>query len=225
MSRVPVVDLAGSGAVGGLVALGALDQGLGLQVLRATFVSNVVSTTAVGAGGDTGALEGLLQGLRGIDQSGHRISRDQTSAGGGAGLESREGGALDLVESSLNTVELLEANIGLLGLCEVSLSLLDDASLLQSLVALLLGGVGGGGLKGQGGEGIVGVGKGTSVGVGGRDKGLEVVKSVLSVVGGVVNVSEGGVVLDVDRLAGQSLLQILVAKLWGIDKEKAKVSE
>lgn len=50
--------------------------------------------------------------------------------------------------------------------------------------------------------------------MGDLDEFLEVVEGVGGLVGGIVDVSEGRVVLDVDGLGRQSLLQILIAGLF-----------
>lgn len=211
---VPVGDLAWSGAVGDLVALGALEESLGLELLGAALVGNVVVATAVGAGEETGGLEGLLQGLGSLQES-RGLSRLESSVAAGAtGLEGHEGSALDLVEGSDNAVELLEAEIGALGLLEVHLGLLEERDLLEGLVALLLGRARGDRLESEGGQGVVGVRQGAGIGVGSLDKGLEVGDGLLGLVGGVVDVSEHGVVLDIAGLNLQSLLQILVAALF-----------
>jgi hypothetical protein len=213
VSRVPVGDLARSGAVNSLVALGTLDQGLRLQLGSTALVSHVVATTTVGARGSARVLEVLLQLFRSLNQSGHRIAGDHTSTGSRTSHESLVSSLLDIVESSLDTIKFLETNISLLSLLEVSLGLLDDVGLLQSLVGLLLGSTSRSRLKGQSGKSIVGVGESTGIGVSNLNKGLEVVKSIVSLVGGVVDVSEGRVVLDIDRFAGQGLLQVIVAQL------------
>lgn len=140
VGSVPVSDLARSGAVSNLVALGTLEQRLRLQLLGTALVGNIVRATTVGTGRDTGVLECLLQGLRSLQQGRGRIILDESRAGSSTGLEGLEGGPLDLVETSNDSIELLEAEVGLLGELEVGLGLLEDRGLLQGLVGLLLGG-------------------------------------------------------------------------------------
>lgn len=214
MGSVPVSDLARSGAVSDLVALGTLEQRLRLQVLGTALVGNIVRATTVGTGRDTRVLKSLLQGLRSLQQGRGRIGLDESSTGSSTSLEGLVGGALDLVETSNDSIELLEAEVGLLGELEVGLGLLEDRGLLQGLVGLLLGRTRWGRLEGQGGEGIVGVREGAGIGVGDLDEFLEVVEGVCGLVSGIVDVSEGRVVLDVDGLGCQSLLQILIAGLF-----------
>jgi len=206
-------DLAGSGAVRHFVALGALEQGLGLLIGRARLVGNIVRTAAVSARSDTGALERLFEDLRGVQKGGIRVIWKESTAAGGADLERLVSRCLDLVEASGDAIKLLEALVGLLALCKVVLGLLKNSSLFEGLVTLLLGGTRGCRLKSQDRKGVVGIGQGARIRMGCLNKVFEVVKSVLSLVEGIVHIAEGRVIVDIHGFDRQCFFKILIAQL------------